>query len=67
MAEHDSKCRCWHCRHERFNPGAPSTPKQANFYGHFKRGQDRKRYRVNLIHYFATIEDAVRDTLRKVL
>lgn len=44
-----------------FNPGPPSNPRRLNFYGHFKRGADAKRFRVNRAHTEALRENAARE------
>ena len=51
-------------RESRFGP--PSNPRRVNFYGHFPRGKDAKRHRVNQAHERALIEDAVREALKRV-
>lgn len=55
-----SLCRCAECRHARFNPGPPSNPRRLNFYGHYRRGVQAKRFRVNQAHVEALRDDAAR-------
>jgi hypothetical protein len=43
-----------------FNPGPPSNPRRLNFYGHFRRGAQVRRYRINQAHEAALREDAAR-------
>jgi len=42
------------------NFGPPTNPRRVNFYGHFKRGAQAKRFRVNQAHERALLEDAKR-------
>ena len=39
----------------------PSTPRKVNYYGHFRRAAQARRYRVNMAHAAALLEDAARE------
>ena len=43
-----------------FTFGPPSNPRRVNFFGHFSRKLAAKRWRINLLHGQALVEDAAR-------
>lgn len=61
---------CGTCRHGRFNPGPPTSPRGVNFYGHFRQGVLAKRFglaqRIAAAHEAAVIENRRRDEIAAI-